>query len=250
VSDAQAPAAGRARRPRARVGILAPMELELAAMLADFDAPRTERIISRTFHCGVLYGRDAVAAVAGIGKTAVAVTTTLLVQHFGVTEVLLVGVAGRVAEELAIGDIVVASHLVHHDLDASPIFPRYEVPSLGTARLATDETLTAVAYEAAQSFIGTTRAGDATVAIGLVLSGDQFLDADELSDLRRRFPDGLAVEMEGAAVAQVCIEAGTPFGVVRSISDDGDVAQFERFLGEQSGRYARDIVRGLLTSLP
>jgi adenosylhomocysteine nucleosidase len=180
----------------------------------------------------------------------VAITSTLLIQHFGVRSVLLVGVAGRVAEELAIGDVVVASHLVHHDLDVSPIFPRYEVPTLGLARLAADETLSELAYEAAQGVLAAGRAGGAKVATGLVLSGDQFLDADGLRDLRRRFPDGLAVEMEGAAVAQVCIESRTPFAVVRSISDDGDAGEFERFLVGQSGRDARDIARRLLTALP
>jgi adenosylhomocysteine nucleosidase len=250
MSRAQPPAGANGRGVRARVGILAPMELEIAAMLADFEAPRTERIIGRTFHRGILHGHEAVAAVAGIGKTAVAVTTTLLIQHFGVESVLLTGVAGRVSEELAIGDVVVASHLVHHDLDASPIFPRYEVPTLGAARLATDDMLSSAALDAARSFIADEHPGAATVASGLVLSGDQFLDTDEIRELRRRFPDGLAVEMEGAAVAQVCIEAGTPFAVVRSISDDGDADKFVRFLDRECGDYARDIVRRLLGALP
>src|SRR5471032_867340 len=99
----------------ARVGILAAMEQELDAVIADFDAPLTERVVNRTFHCGVLHGHEAVAVVAGIGKTAVATTTALLVQHFGVRSVVLTGAAGRVSDELSIGDVVVATHLVHHD---------------------------------------------------------------------------------------------------------------------------------------
>ena len=231
-----------------RVGILAALEQELEAVIADFDEPRTERVVNRTFHRGVLHGCDAIAVVAGIGKTAVATTTTLLIQHFGVGCVLLTGVAGRVSEGLAIGDIVVASHLVHHDLDASPIFPRYHVPTLGTARLATDATVSSLAYEAAQSFIENERGGAVRVARGLVLSGDQFMKPAALADLRLRFPDGLAVEMEGAAVAQVCIEAEIPFAVVRSISDDGDADAFESFLHE-CGSYASAIVRGMLTAM-
>jgi adenosylhomocysteine nucleosidase len=225
------------------------MEQELEAVIADFDAPRTERVVNRTFHCGVLHGRDAIAVVAGIGKTAVATTTTLLVQHFGVGAVLLTGAAGRVSEQLAIGDVVVATHLVHHDLDASPIFPRYHVPTLGIARLATDETVSSLAYEAARSFIENERGGAVRVARGLVLSGDQFMKPAQLEDLRQRFPDGLAVEMEGAAVAQVCIEAEVPYAVVRSISDDGDAGDFESFLLEDCGRYASAIVSGLLRAM-
>jgi adenosylhomocysteine nucleosidase len=83
-----------------------------------------------------------------------------------------------------------------------------------------------------------------------VLSGDQFMEPAQLDDLRLRFPDGLAVEMEGAAVAQVCIDAQTPFAVVRSISDDGDAGSFERFLKQECGRYARAIIGGLLVAMP
>jgi adenosylhomocysteine nucleosidase len=232
----------------ARVGIIAAMDRELDALLADFDAARTERVISRAFHCGVLHGREAVAVVAGIGKTAVATTTTLLVQHFGVQSVVLIGAAGRVSEELSIGDVVVATHLVHHDLDASPLFPRYHVPTLGTARLAADESVSSLAYIAAQRFIAAEPGNTSKVVKGLVLSGDQFMDATQIRDLRRRFPDALAVEMEGAAVAQVCLESGTPCAVVRSISDDGNADTFERFLQSECGRYARGIISKLLSA--
>ena len=236
--------------PSVAVGILAPMDQELEAVLADFDAPRTERLVSRTFHCGVLHGHEAVAVIAGIGKTAVATTTTLLVQHFGVQCVVLTGAAGRVSEELSIGDVVVATDLVHHDLDVRPIFPRYHVPTLGRARLAADAALSSIAYGAAQRFIASAPGSDARVARGLVLSGDQFMDPAQIRDLRRRFPDALAVEMEGAAVAQVCIESATPFAVVRSISDDGTADAFERFLERECGRYTSGIIGELLTSMP
>jgi adenosylhomocysteine nucleosidase len=233
-----------------RVGILAAMDRELEAILADFDATHTERVLSRTFHRGVLHGREVIAVVAGIGKTAVATTTTLLVHHFGVRRVVLTGVAGRVSEQLAIGDVVVATHLVHHDLDASPIFPRYQVPSLGTARLDTDEALSSLAYDAARSFIAAAHRNGPKVARGLVLSGDQFMSGRQIAGLLRRFPDGLAVDMEGAAVAQVCIESGTPFAIVRAISDGGGAKEFERFLQHECATYARGIISRLLTTMP
>ena len=234
----------------ARVGILAAMDRELDAVVADFEAVRTERIVNRTFHRGILHGHDAIAVISGIGKTAVATATTLLIQHFAVRCIVLVGVAGRVSEKLAVGDVVVATDLVHHDLDARPIFPRYHVPTLGSARLATDDAMTAIAYDAARSFVDARHGDRAKVVRGLVLSGDQFLGAAAIDELRGRFPDGLAVEMEGAAAAQVCIEAGTPYAIVRSISDDGDAGSFERFLAQESGRYASGIISRLLAALP
>ena len=225
------------------------MDRELDAVLADFDAARTELVVNRAFHRGTLHGHEAVAVVAGIGKTAVATTTTLLIHHFGVQAVVLTGAAGRVSEELAVGDVVVATHLVHHDLDASPIFPRYHVPTLGTARLAADENVSALAYLAAQRFIAAEPGNERKVVRGLVLSGDQFMDAAQIRELRQRFPDGLAVEMEGAAVAQVCLESGTPCAIVRTISDDGSAETFELFLRSECGRYARGIISGLLAAM-
>ena len=88
-------------------------------------------------------------------------------------------------------------------------------------RLATDEAVSSLAYEAAQSFIERERGGRVRVVRGLVLSGDQFMKPAQLEDLSRRFPDGLAVEMEGAAVAQVCIEAEIPYAVVVVETDEG-----------------------------
>lgn len=236
--------AGKINAPT-RFGILAAMYEELEAVLDDLESPAIERVIGRNFHRGVLHGHETIAVVAGIGKTAVATTTTLLIQHFGAGAILLTGAAGRVSEELAVGDVVVATHLVHHDLDASPIFPRYHVPALGFAELETDTAFSALAHAASESFVAEEAAG-ARVASGLVLSGDQFMGPDALADLRVRFPHGLAVEMEGAAVAQVCVEGEVPFAVVRSISDDGDAGSFERFLRGDCGRYARGIVGRLL----
>jgi adenosylhomocysteine nucleosidase len=222
---------------------------ELDAVLADVEQTRTELVIGRTFHCGFLHGHEVIAVVAGIGKTAVATTTTLLIQHFGAGAILLSGAAGRVSEDLRVGDVVIASHLIHHDLDASPIFPRYHVPTLGRAELETDEALSSLAQAAAEAYVAEEAQNGATISRGLVLSGDQFMGPVALADLRRRFPDGLAVEMEGAAVAQVCIEGQIPFAVVRSISDDGDAGSFERFLKSECGRYARGIVARLLTAM-
>jgi adenosylhomocysteine nucleosidase len=228
------------------IGILAPMEQELDAVLRDFDSEQAELLAGRTFHRGGVGTREVVAVISGIGKTAVAATTSILIHHYRVRAIVLIGVAGRVSPQLAIGDVVVATHALHHDLDASPIFPRYQVPALGLERLPTDETLSQVAYDAVADFLG----GEKRVVRGLVLSGDQFLGERALGELRERFPDGLAVEMEGAAVAQVCIEAGVPCAIVRSISDDGDAGAFERFLERESGRYAEGIIARLLALSP
>lgn len=226
-----------------RVGILAPMPQELDAVLADFDADRAELVAGRLFHRGEAESVDAVAVISGIGKTSVAATTTLLIERYCVERIVLIGVAGAVARELKVGDIVVATAALHHDLDASPVFPRYCVPSLGVERVPCDTALSALALEAAQEFAD---GSGARVRTGLVVSGDRFLEPAEIAELRERLPDALAVEMEGAAVAQVCAEAGVPCAIVRSISDDGSISAFERFLERDAGRYAEGIIAPLL----
>jgi adenosylhomocysteine nucleosidase len=228
------------------IGVLAAMEQELAAIVARLHDVEPGDVGGRRFYRGLLEGRDVVAVVAGIGKTAVAATTTLLIHHWACTGVVLTGAAGRVSQTASIGDVVVATYLVHHDLDARPIFPRYQVPSLGLAELPTDPRLSDCAWAAAQRFVADGAQGRAAVMRGPVLSGDQFMGPAALADLAERFPDALAVEMEGAAVAQVCIESQTPCAVVRVISDGGDADDFERFLEHECGRYASAIIAGMV----
>ena len=226
-----------------RIGILAALDQELEGVLSEVDETGTEQIAGRSFHSGELHGQKVVAVVAGIGKTAAAVTTTLLIDHFASRRVVLYGAAGKVSPELSVGDVVIANDLVHHDFDASPLFPPCVIPSLQLDRLPADRALSDLAFTAACRFITDNRAGGlAKVHRGLVLSGDQFMKPDQIAELRGRFPDGLAVEMEGAAVAQTCLEFDVPLAVIRTISDGGGVDDFKRFLENDCSAYAKGII--------
>src|SRR5690606_29689871 len=134
-------------------------------------------------------------------------TATALIERFRVDRIVFTGVAGGLARGVARGDVVVAESFLQHDLDASPIFPRYEVPLYATSRFATDAALTARLEAAARTALHGTR-----VHRGLVVSGDRFVSsAAESQALQAALPDALAVEMEGAAFAQVCHDYGVPF---------------------------------------
>jgi adenosylhomocysteine nucleosidase len=175
------------------------------------------------------------------------------------------GVAGGVDPALRVGDVVVATRLVQHDLDARPLFARYEIPLLGRTVLDADPTLSAAVRDAARAFLeevanapdmpaaaALRAAGVATprVVEGLVASGDRFFASDAArSELRRDLPDARCVEMEGAAVAQVCAEHGVPFAVVRTISDaagDHAAVSFTTFLQAVASTYSLEILRRLL----
>lgn len=226
-----------------RIAVVSAMREELHALHDDLLGPRIERVAGRDFHLGTLHGRPALLVLAGIGKVAAATTTALLLDRFDVEAVLFTGVAGGLGEGVAVGDVVVGDKLLQHDMDASPIFPRWEVPLTGRSRFAAD------AAWSDRLAAGARQAGHA-VHRGLVVSGDRFVSTTaESAALRALLPDALAVEMEGAAVAQVCHDFGRPFAVMRTISDRADDAahvDFPRFVADVASGLTRRIVREAL----
>lgn len=257
-----------------RIAIAAALQEELGALLAAMPDEQPVRLAGREFWVGHLDGHDVVVALSRVGKVAAAMTATLLVHEFGASHAIFTGTAGGLDERARVGDVVVASALLQHDMDASPLFPRHEVPLYGTDRFACDVVLSDALADAARAALddatrpGNGRSGDAAslsaadlipfaistpkVHAGLVVSGDRFVaSAAEAAELRRRLPDALAVEMEGAALAQVCHDLGVPCAVVRTISDRADnaaTADFGRFVESVASRYTVAIVRRFLRS--
>lgn len=235
-----------------RLAIVGAMHEEIAALRPCIEGLRTERRAGRDFHFGRLDGHDVILVRCGIGKVAAATTTAVLLDAFDAAALLFTGVAGGLGDGVRVGDIVVATALLQHDMNAEPLFPRWEVPLTGRARFDADTAWTARLVQASRALAADgTHAAAATIHPGLVLSGDRFVATRAESDqLRALLPDALAVEMEGAAVAQVCHDFGRPFGVVRTISDRADDAahgDFQRFVCDVAAPYSRDIVRAALS---
>ena len=203
----------------------------------------------REFWSGELHGTPVVLALSRIGKVAAATTTTTLIEAFGVQRLVFTGVAGGIGPGVQVGDVVVAREFVQHDMDASPLFPRYQIPLYDRERFACDVAL-------GGALLAATRAGlkhlelPATVHHGLIASGDRFVSAaEEARALHAALSAAghapLAVEMEGAAVAQVCHDYGIPFAAVRTISDRADDTahvDFPKFVTEVASRYALAII--------
>jgi adenosylhomocysteine nucleosidase len=186
-----------------------------------------------------------VAVLSRIGKVAAATTAAVLIERFDVAQIVFTGVAGGLAPVVQVGDVVVADAFLQHDLDASPIFPRYEVPLYGTSQFRTDALLSERLAAAAAAALPGRR-----VHRGLVVSGDRFVSTTQESRaLQAALPLALAVEMEGAAIAQVCHDYGVPFAAVRTISDRADDdahVDFARFVQEVASRHSAAIVEALL----
>ena len=234
-----------------RLAIVGAMHEEIAALRPCLEGLHAERRAGRDFDFGRLDGHDVILVRCGIGKVAAATTTAVLLDAFDACALLFTGVAGGLGEGVRMGDIVVATALLQHDMNAEPLFPRWEVPLTGRARFDADPAWTARLARASRTLAAArTHAVAATIHQGLILSGDRFVATRAESDqLRALLPDALAVEMEGAAVAQVCHDFGRPFGVVRTISDRADDAahgDFQRFVCDVAAPYSRDIVRAAL----
>lgn len=244
------------------LALISALPEELQAVLDLLPDEQRVALAGRAFWQGHLHGQAVVAVLSGIGKVAAATTTTLLIERFQAHRVVMTGVAGGLGPGVRVGDVVVARELLQHDMDASPIFPRHEMPGYGRSRFAADPGLSGALAQAGAATLRDPRAmlgAEAMAAFGLtaprlhqglIVSGDRFVSrTSESRALQTELPDALAVDMESAAVAQVCADFGVPVAVVRTISDRADDAahvDFPRFLTQVASRYSAAIVAALL----
>lgn len=229
-----------------RLGIISALAEEQYGLIEAMQGPAKLIHGMREYTAGKLWEIDAVCVLSRIGKVAAAMTASILVEKFGVTHIIFTGVAGSGDLGVRVGDIVVAETLVQHDMDASPLFPRFDIPLTGQSHIATDRELTRRLAVAARDFLENETLAP-QLHRGLIASGDQFINKrSQIGALKDALPDLLAVEMEGAAVAQVCFEFGIPFGVIRTISDNANedaAVDFMHFVQTVASRYAYGVLK-------
>ncbi len=215
----------------------------------------------RTYFSGQINGIDAVVVFSRWGKVAAATTATTLIHEFKITELLFTGVAGAINSDLKIGDIVLGKRLIQHDMDARPLIKQYEIPLLSQTYFESDANHLALASKAISkvienkglhAIIGDKELMEFNISqpklfIGDIASGDQFFSSNEQKQaLNSQLPNILCVEMEGAAVAQVCYEYEIPFSIIRTISDtadDNSHIDFPSFIKKISSKYAAEIIK-------
>jgi adenosylhomocysteine nucleosidase len=233
--------------------ILGAMPVEVKLLEAQLQGKRSQQLLGVTIYTGTLKGRKVVLAASGVGKVNAAVTTTLLLDHFQPTEVLFTGVAGGINPELSPGDIVLGEKTTQHDFGEVTVQgykpgatedprgkpnPRF-FP--GAAQLLS--VAEAAAKEAALDKVPTTQ-GERLPRVrrGVIVTGDVFVASPtKNAELRQNFGAD-AVEMEGAAVAQVCWQQNVPCLVIRCISDKADVManeDFRKFVNAAAGNSAK-----------
>ncbi len=228
------------------IGIIVAMDEELVPLKSLLGSFTTEVIGPFEFYKGELYTHTIVLLKSGIGKVNAAASCTLLINKFKPEFVINTGSAGAFDQQLNVGDIVVSSHVFHHDADLTgfgydagqlPQLPKYFLP---------DEKLVSLVTKQMQD------SEDTSYLMGVIGSGDRFIsDPADVSALQEKFPDMIACEMEAAAIAQICYQFNVPFVIVRSVSDIAgkeNVSDFKIFLSLAAQRYTR-ILKGVLKKM-
>ncbi|SCP96346.1 5'-methylthioadenosine/adenosylhomocysteine nucleosidase [Anaerobium acetethylicum] len=201
-----------------RLGIIGAMEEEVEKLKELMDVKEVVKKASMEFYRGTLKGREAVVVRSGIGKVNAAVCTQILVDLFDVDAVINTGIAGSLQNRINIGDIVISSDALQHDVDATGFgYPLGEIPRMETLDFKADPVLVEAAKAACEE-----ANPDISTFVGRIVSGDQFVSDKAVKEKLVENFQGYCTEMEGAAIAQAAYLNNVPFVIIRAISDKAD----------------------------
>jgi len=247
-----------------RIGIVGAMPEEINGIVSLLEDKKEIIKGMRAYYVGTINNIEVVVVFSRWGKVASATTVTHLIIEFGITELIFTGVAGAINQDLNVGDIVIATSLVQHDLDARPIMKRFEIPLLGVTELFAPKGILDSTVEKISQLVANRDLIDSLspqqselfslanqkVVVGQIASGDQFFSSNlEKENLLVVLPEVLCVEMEGAAVAQVCFEYDIPYVVIRTISDaanENSVVDFNEFVSQVASKFGLEIIQKLV----
>jgi len=221
------------------IGIIGAMDEEIALLLENMENQKEISVANCLFVQGTMFNKDIVLLKSGIGKVNAAMSTTIMHERFTPSHVINTGSAGGFAEQLEVGDVVISSQVVHHDVDATAFNYKYgQVPGMPETYTA-DATLITKAKNAVEEM-------GINFSEGMIATGDSFMeDPARVALINSKFPTMIAAEMEAAAIAQVCYQFDKPFVVIRALSDIAGKQSsitFDEFLDEAAANAAKIII--------
>jgi adenosylhomocysteine nucleosidase len=220
---------------RYMIAVIGAMQQEVDELLKLCENVEEQMIHENKFYTGCLSQTDIVVALSGVAKVAAAMTTTCLFENFDIRGVINIGTAGGLKSEQEVLDVVVSTEVAHHDVD---------ITAFGIKRGFGER----FSYKAHPAFVEVIsemiNEKDQRVWIGPMVSGDQFIHRQQQVDcILEDFASANCVEMEAAAIAQVCEHYKIPFVVIRSLSDitvrDDNHLSFEEYLSVAAKRSAQ-----------
>ena len=228
-----------------KIGVIGAMEEEVEALRAKLENPEKLTKASMDFYSGTMNGHEVVIVRSGIGKVNAGICTQILADLFQVDVVINTGIAGSLRAEINIGDIVISTDAVQHDMDATGFgYKPGVIPRMETSCFKADPDLVAAAKEACAKAVPEVRA-----FTGRVVSGDQFISDRAVKNRISQQFGGMCTEMEGAAIAQAAYLNKIPFVVLRAISDKADdsaVVDYPAF-EKQSIRHSVALVENFIS---
>ena len=228
-----------------KIGIIAAMPEELAYLLQHLEDAREEKVLGNSYHTGKVGSVVLVLVESGIGKVMSAMSVAILADHFQVDAVINTGSAGAVANGIAVGDVVIADKLAYHDVDVTAFGYDYGQMAQQPLYFESDKKFISLIQESLSKL-------EQTWHLGLIATGDSFVAGeDKIKAIKEHFPQVLAVEMEGAAIAQAAHALNLPFLVVRAMSDNANheaSVSFDEFIVE-AGRRSAQVLMTLLQSI-
>lgn len=242
------------------LGIISAMPEEVQSLLDILKNVSITEKGMRSYYHGFIKNQEIVIVFSRWGKVASAVTTTQLLNDYSIDEIIFTGVSGSLDKHMNIGDIVLGTHLLQHDMDTRPLFKQFEIPLLGKTSFETKKNhlletsvsafLEKIEDHVSKEYLDKFSINKIKYCKGTILSGDQFISSKEkVASLKKNIPDALAVEMEGASVAQVCYEYEIPFSIIRIISDnanDDAPIDFPVFTKAVASKYAKGIIENYI----
>lgn len=249
-----------------KIGIISAVPEEIQTIHDDLDFHDSVIHAEREFHLGKYKSIDLVLVISRVGKVAASITTSALIEKFQVDRIIFTGLAGAVSKDLNRGDIVLSQSTYQHDLDARPLCEKqFEVPltnrrlfetkheDLNLAKVAINNFLSQLINYVDPDELKRLAIESPKVHIGIIATGDVFIEnIDAQKNLSIDGVQALAVEMEGAAVAQVCAEYNIPYKLIRTISDKANESahvSLQDFSLKVASHYSSGIVQELLKLL-
>lgn len=229
------------------LGIIGAMDEEVKKLIEAMENTEVKKIAAMDFYKGTMMGKDVVVVRSGIGKVNAAVCTQILSDIFNIDSVINTGIAGSLNADIDIGDIVLATDALQHDMDATGF--GYEpgvIPRMEASVFKADERMREIAHRSCNAVNP-----DINVFEGRVVSGDQFVSAKEKKEYILNEFHGYCTEMEGAAIAQTAYLNNIPFLIIRAISDKADDSAtmdyptFEAHAIENTVRLVKEFVKNL-----
>ena len=230
-----------------RIGIIGAMEIEVKRLKEQLEGSKEVEKASMAFCQGTYQGKEIVVVRSGIGKVNAAMCAQILIDEFQVELIINTGIAGGIADEIEIGDIVISKDALQHDMDATGF--GYEVgviPQMESSVFVADPEITQLAARVCKE-----ENSDIHTFIGRVVSGDQFISGQDKKKWLKETFQGYCAEMEGAAIAQVATLNHVKFVIIRAISDKADNTACEDYpqFEVKAAGHAVNLVNGILALL-